>query len=125
VLIGDGESDEGQIWEAAMSAAKYRVSNLTVILDKNRYQQTGPVHEVMPSLDPIPDKWHAFGWYVREINGHSIEEILDAFKVVQSINEEPQIIIAHTLKGKGLSPLKQTMNRKHGEALTPAQLELL
>lgn len=125
VLIGDGESDEGQIWEAAMSAAKYQTSNLTVILDNNEFQQTGPVHEVMPSLEPIRDKWRAFGWHVREIDGHSLEEILDAYHAVQSIADRPQIIIAHTLKGKGLSPFEaDPVNRKHGEALTPEELEV-
>jgi transketolase len=125
VLIGDGESDEGQIWEAAMSAAKYQTSNLTVILDDNQFQQTGPVHEVMPSLEPIRDKWRAFGWYVREINGHSMVEILEAYLAVQSIIDKPQIIIAHTLKGKGLSPFEaDPVSRKHGEALTPEELEI-
>jgi transketolase len=123
VLIGDGESDEGQIWEAAMSAAKYRADNLTVILDNNQFQQTGPVHVVMPALEPIPDKWQAFGWHVREINGHLMEEILDAFHAVQSINNQPQIIIAHTLKGRGLSPFEaDDVNRKHGEALNLEEL---
>jgi transketolase len=124
VLIGDGEADEGQIWEAAMSAAKYQVNNLTVILDNNQFQQTGPVQEVMPSLEPIPDKWHAFGWHVMEINGHSMKEILDAFQAVKSIHDKPQMIIAHTLKGKGLSPFEaDPVNRKHGEALNSEELK--
>lgn len=125
VLIGDGEADEGQIWEAAMSAAKYRAGNLTVILDNNQFQQTGPVREVMPALEPIQDKWLAFGWHVREINGHAMEEILDNLQAIQNITDQPQIIIAHTLKGKGLSPFEaDDVNRKHGEALTPEELEI-
>jgi transketolase len=108
-----------------MSAAKYQTSNLTVILDDNQFQQTGPVHEVMPSLEPIRDKWRAFGWYVREINGHSMVEILEAYQAVQSIIDKPQIIIAHTLKGKGLSPFEaDPVSRKHGEALTPEELQI-
>jgi transketolase len=104
VLIGDGESDEGQIWEAAMAGAKYQVDNLTAILDYNQYQQTGPVTEVMPSLEPVVDKWEAFGWDVREIDGHDMKQIITALQEVFKVKEQPQMIIAHTLKGRGLSP---------------------
>jgi transketolase len=115
VLIGDGESDEGQIWEAAMGAAKYEVDNLTAILDYNKFQQTGPVSAVMPSLTPIGDKWEAFGWDVREINGHDMEQVLTALQDVRRVTGQPQIIIAHTLKGRGLSPFEEDdVNRKHG-----------
>jgi len=125
VLIGDGESDEGQIWEAAMAAAKYSVDNLTAILDLNRYQQTGPVDEVMPSLEPIADKWRAFGWHVLEIDGHDMGAILDAFGAARQVSCQPQIIIAHTRKGKGLSPFEgDDVNRKHGIALTPDEAEV-
>lgn len=124
VLIGDGESDEGQIWEAAMSAAKYKVDNLTAVLDYNRYQQTGSVNEVMPSLEPIADKWQAFGWDVREINGHDIQQVLTALQDVRRVTDQPQLIIAHTLKGRGLSPFeKDDVNRKHGEPLDEEELE--
>jgi transketolase len=122
VLIGDGESDEGQIWEAAMSAAKYQVDNMTVILDNNQFQQTGSVQVVMPSLEPIADKWKAFGWHVQEINGHNLAEISISFTQAQSIKGKPQIIIAHTLKGKGLSPFENDpVSRKHGVALKPEE----
>jgi transketolase len=125
VLIGDGESDEGQIWEAAMAAAKYRVDNLTAILDYNKYQQTGPVAEVMPSLAPVADKWQAFGWHVVEIDGHDMEAILWACNDVRQRRGRPQIIIAHTLKGKGLSPFEQDdTNRKHGVPLEPDEAEV-
>jgi len=125
VLIGDGESDEGQIWEATMAAAKYRVDNLTAILDYNKYQQTGPVAEVMPSLVPVADKWRAFGWYVVEIDGHDMGAILQAFDDVRRRPERPQIVIAHTLKGKGLSPFEQDeTNRKHGVPLEPDEADL-
>jgi len=121
VLIGDGESDEGQIWEAAMAAAKYRVDNLTAILDFNAYQQTGPVVQVMPALEPIVDKWQAFGWHVTEIDGHNLAEIMRALQTVKTITDQPQMIIAHTLKGKGLSSFEKGNTRKHGEPLTPEE----
>ena len=118
VLFGDGEADQGQIWEAGMAAAKYEVNNLTAILDYNKFQQTGPVDRVMPSLLPLVDKWRAFGWHVAEINGHSIEEILETLHAARQIQSKPQMIIAHTKKGKGLSPFEQDdVNRKHGEPL--------
>lgn len=125
VLIGDGESDEGQIWEAAMAAAKYRVDNLTAILDYNQYQQTGSVAEVMPSLAPVVDKWQAFGWYTVEIDGHDMEAVLGALDDVRRHPGRPQIIVAHTLKGKGLSPFEaDDTNRKHGVPLTPDEAEV-
>jgi transketolase len=120
VLIGDGESDEGQIWEAAMAGAKYGVSNLTAILDYNRYQQTGPVSEVMPSLEPIVAKWQAFGWHTLEIDGHDLQAILDAFAAARHVADRPQMIVAHTKKGKGLSPFeKDPTSHKHGVPLKP------
>lgn len=122
VLLGDGESDEGQVWEAAMAAAKYEVNNLTAILDYNKYQQTGPVSEVMPALAPVADKWRAFGWHVHEIDGHDLELIMEAFELARQVPGVPQLIIAHTLKGKGLSPFEQDdVNRKHGETLDDEQ----
>ena len=118
VLFGDGEADQGQIWEASMAAAKYEVDNLTAILDYNKFQQTGPVDSVMPALLPLVDKWRAFGWHVAETNGHNIEEILETLRAARLIESKPQMIIAHTKKGKGLSPFEQDdVNRKHGEPL--------
>jgi transketolase len=125
VMIGDGESDEGQIWEAAMGAAKYRLNNLTAILDYNRFQQTGPVSRVMPTLEPLVDKWSAFGWDVTEIDGHRFEEIQEALHATKRDAVQPQVIIAHTLKGRGLSPFqKDNVNRKHGVSLTPEEMEV-
>jgi transketolase len=125
VMIGDGESDEGQIWEAAMAAAKYGMANLTAILDNNMYQQTGPVQQVMPSLLPVPQKWSAFGWEVLEIDGHDFSQITDAFQRVRQVRDRPQMIIAHTDKGKGLSPFtKDTKVRKHGVALTEEEAKI-
>ncbi|MEZ4617569.1 MAG: transketolase [Caldilineaceae bacterium] len=118
VMIGDGESDEGQIWEAAMCAAKYNVGNLTAILDYNKFQQTAAVNKVMPSLAPVIDKWEAFGWYTREIDGHDMSQVMAALHAVSTVSQQPQLIVAHTRKGRGLAPFEENeTNRKHGEAL--------
>lgn len=124
VMIGDGEADEGQIWEATMSAAKYKLDNLTAILDYNKFQQTGPVKEVMPALQPYAEKWRAFGWHVEEIDGHDYNQILEAYQAVQRITDQPQMIIASTLKGRGLSPFEQDeTNRMHGKPLSREQVK--
>jgi transketolase len=125
VIIGDGESNQGQIWEAAMSAAKYRVNNLTAIYDHNKFQQTGPVDQVMPSITPIREKWAAFNWHVQEIDGHDIEQVLPALETARQVGDRPQVIIADTMKGKGLSPFEDDeVNRKHGVALEPEEAEI-
>lgn len=125
VMIGDGESDEGQIWEAAMAAAKFKTENLTAILDANQYQQTGSINDVMPTLEPIGDKWRSFGWRVTEINGHNMKEILDALRMAKNTPQQPQMIIARTLKGRGLSPFEQDdVNRKHGKTLDEAEMAI-
>jgi len=129
VMIGDGESDEGQVWEAAMAASKYGAANLTAILDYNGFQQTGPVRTVMPSLEPVRDKWISFGWDVSEINGHDVEETLAVFRALarggNMSGARPQIVIAHTMKGRGLSPFeKDDVNRKHGVPLSPEEAEV-
>jgi transketolase len=119
VLIGDGEANQGQIWEAAMAAAKYQTANLTAILDYNGFQQTGAVSEVMPTLAPLAEKWAAFGWHVAEVDGHAIPQILDTLTAVRAVTDQPQLIIAHTKKGRGLSPFEtHAVNRRHGEVLT-------
>lgn len=124
VMIGDGEADEGQIWEASMAAAKFELSNLTLFLDNNMYQQTGPVSEVMPPLMPFAEKWRSFGWHVEEINGHDMEEIVATLEKVQEVDGRPQVIVCHTKKGKGLSPFeKDDVNRKHGETLSEEEAE--
>lgn len=124
VMLGDGEADEGQVWEATMAAAKYNVHNLTAILDYNQFQQTGPVSEVMPSLMPFADKWAVFDWRVVEIDGHDMEAILDALTEVQQEKERPQIIVARTKKGKGLGVFEEdVVNRMHGQPLDEEQLD--
>ncbi|MDD5014595.1 MAG: transketolase [Atribacterota bacterium] len=102
VLIGDGESQEGQIWEAAMSAAKYKLDNLIVFTDYNRLQVDGFVKDVM-SIDPLKEKWEAFGWQVQEIDGNNIADIISAVENAKTIRNKPHMIICYTIKGKGVS----------------------
>jgi transketolase len=124
VMVGDGEMDEGQIWEGVMLAPKLNLDNLTVILDHNKYQQTGSINEVMPTLLPFLDKWQSFGWEVSEVEGHYMERILDSLQTVQTVTELPQFIVAHTSKGRGLSPfIEDPVNHKHGKALKPEAME--
>lgn len=101
-VIGDGESQEGQIWEAAMSAPRYRLDNLTVFLDNNGGQIDGPVAEVMP-IEPIEDKWRAFNWNVLRIDGHDFAQILGAIDQAKATSGRPTMIVADTVKGKGVS----------------------
>ena len=102
VLLGDGECQGGIVWEGMMTAAKYRLSNLTAILDYNDVQLDGPVHEIMP-LEPVIEKWRAFNWHVLEINGHNIRQVLEALDTAREIHAKPTVIVAHTTKGKGVS----------------------
>jgi transketolase len=100
-LLGDGEIQEGQVWEAAMSAAHYKLGNLTAFLDYNKLQIDGRVENIM-GIEPVKLKWEAFGWDVKEINGHRIEEIINACEETK-VSPKPSMIIAHTIKGKGVS----------------------
>ncbi len=101
-VLGDGEIQEGQIWEAAMTAAHYSLDNLTAILDRNRLQIDGRTREVM-SVEPLAAKWQAFGWHTAEVDGHSIPDLLAALKECEKIKGRPSMVIAHTTKGKGVS----------------------
>ena len=105
VIIGDGESMEGQIWESAMLAPKYNLDSLVAILDHNKMALSGPVSEIMP-LAPVVDKWKAFGWHVIEIDGHSVSEIIDALSKARKVKGKPTMIIAHTIKGKGMPEIE-------------------
>ena len=120
ILLGDGECQEGQVWEAAMTASHYRLDNVTVILDYNGLQIDGPVKDVM-NINPISNKWRAFGWYVIEINGHDFKEILGSFERVKKLKNKPSIIIAHTIKGKGVSFMENIVDF-HGKAPTKEQM---
>jgi transketolase len=107
VMLGDGECDEGSVWEAALCAARYRLGSLMAIVDYNKVQQSGHVEEIM-SLEPLADKWRAFGFEVREIDGHDLGQVVDAFDAFPWHKEKPSALIAHTVKGKGVSFAENT-----------------
>jgi transketolase len=118
VLLGDGELDEGQVWEAAMSAQKYKLDNLLAIVDQNGYQQTGPTAEVL-DLRPLAPRWEAFGWHAQELNGHDLAALLEAYDRARKTKGKPSVIIARTVKGHPLSAavLGKDPNH-HGKPLT-------
>lgn len=101
VIMGDGELDEGNIWEAAMFAGKYKLSQLIAFVDRNNIQIDGSTEDVMP-LEDLRGKWESFGWHVQEIDGHNIESIQDAIGMAKAIENKPSVIIAHTIAGKGV-----------------------
>jgi len=119
-LIGDGEIQEGQIWEAAMTASHYRLDNLCAIIDNNGLQIDGHCSDVM-AIEPIVEKWEAFGWYVIDIDGHDMEAIVDAFDEAESVTGRPTMVVARTVKGKGVSFFEGKVEY-HG--LAPTQEEL-
>lgn len=121
VITGDGELEEGQIWEAAMTSAHYKLDNLTVFVDNNHLQIDGKVSEVM-NPEPIADKFKAFGWNVIEINGHDFEEIFKAIDAAKSTKGMPTVIIANTVKGKGVSFMENQAGW-HGTAPNREQCE--
>jgi len=102
VLLGDGEIQEGQIWEAAMSAAHFHLDNLCALLDWNGLQINGPVEKIM-SIDPLKEKWEAFGWHTITIDGHDFNRILKALDEAETVRGRPTMILARTVKGKGIS----------------------
>jgi transketolase len=122
VVTGDGEVAEGQIWEAVMSAAKYRLDNLVLIVDQNGYQQTGATAEVL-DLRPLVPRLEAFGWYAQEINGHDLNEIMVAFDKVRQIKGKPSAIIARTIKGYPIHTLLTSDPNHHGKPLTKEEAE--
>ncbi len=105
-LLGDGELQEGQVWETAMCAAHFKLSNLTAIIDYNKLQSDDLNQNIM-GLEPLKEKFEAFGWHVMEINGHSFSEIEDAFNQALNETSKPSMIIAHTIKGKGVSYMEE------------------
>lgn len=122
VLLGDGECQEGQVWEAAMAAANYELDTLTAIVDFNRYQLDGAVEDIQ-SLQPFGDKWAAFGWNVIEIDGHDMPAVVDALHAAAAHRGQPTCIIATTVKGKGVSFMEHN-NEFHGKAPSSEQLEV-
>ncbi len=121
VMIGDGEMNCGQTWEAAMAAAHYKVDNLTVFVDANGLQLDGPTQQIM-ATEPIGFKWKSFGWHVIEIDGHNIKEIINAIKESKKIEGKPTVIIAQTIKGKGVSFMEGAVEF-HGKAPDDEQYE--
>lgn len=142
VLLGDGECQEGQIWEAAMAASHFRAGNLVAIVDYNKYQESGPIGREI-ALEPFVQKWQSFGWYVEEVDGHDIGALIEALTSVSQPlthpltrvthhtsrvkhgvrrSEQPSVILAHTVKGKGISFVEADYHW-HGKALSPQQAE--
>jgi transketolase len=142
VLLGDGECQEGQIWESAMAAAHFKAGNLIAIVDYNKYQESGPISREI-ALEPFVGKWQSFGWYVEEVDGHDIAALIESLESVSGpLNhplahvirhpsrikhgvrraDQPAVIIAHTVKGKGVSFVEADYHW-HGKALSPEQAE--
>jgi len=121
VLLSDGECDEGQTWEAALSAAQFKLDNLVAIVDFNKIQLSGWTRDIM-NLEPFAPKWQAFGWHTIEIDGHDFDQILAAFQKAEKVKAKPTIIIAQTVKGKGVSFMENTA-AFHGKAPSPEEAE--
>ncbi|MBI2906128.1 MAG: transketolase [Chloroflexi bacterium] len=122
VLLGDGECDEGQVWEAAMAAAHFKLDNLIAIVDRNELQLDGCTADIM-DLEPFAAKWRAFGWRVIEIDGHNIEQVIAALEEARSVEGQPAMIIAHTIKGKGVSFMEGNVDF-HGRAPNESELQI-
>ncbi len=120
VLLGDGELQEGQVWEAAMSSAHYGLDNICAIVDRNGLQIDGAVEDIM-NIEPLPDKWKGFGWNVITVDGHSFPSLRSAFRVARSVQGKPTVIIAKSLKGKGVSLFE---NKVHYHGVPPTDEEL-
>ena len=124
VVIGDGESNEGSIWEAALSAGKHRLSNLTVLVDYNKHQSYGSTFEVQ-DLEPIGDKWRSFGFDVAEVDGHSVDELQSTLGRLPFSTDRPAVIICHTVKGKGVSFVENNMDWHHKNKVTDDEIRAL
>ncbi len=120
VLLGDGELQEGSVWEAALCAPRFGLEHLIAIVDYNRFQAAGRVDDVIP-LEPLADKWRAFGWNVTEINGHDMAAIVNALDTLPA-SHGPTVIIAHTVKGKGVPGVEGT-GRAHYTMLSPEEVQ--
>ena len=121
VLLSDGECEEGQTWEAALSAAQFKLDNLTAIVDYNGIQLSGWTRDIM-NLEPFTSKWQAFGWHTIDIDGHDFDQILSACQGAEKIKDKPTVIVAHTIKGKGVSFMENNVTF-HGKAPTWAEAE--
>jgi len=120
-VLGDGELQEGSVWEAAMSAAHYKLDNLCAIVDYNKVQENGPTNQIK-NLEPLAEKWRSFGWHPIEVDGHDLEKLMDALDQAETIKGKPTVIIAHTVKGKGISFMEGQAGW-HGKAPNKEQLQ--
>ncbi len=120
-LLGDGEIQEGQIWEAAMFAGANKLNNLCAIIDANGFQNETSVVHTLP-IDPIAEKWKSFGWNTVEVDGHSFEELINAFKIAKKVQDKPSCIIANTIKGKGVTFMENN-NSWHGKKIDDKNLK--
>lgn len=120
-LLGDGELQEGSVWEAAMTAAHYKLDNVCAIVDYNKIQENGLVSDIK-NIEPLADKWRSFGWHVVEAHGHCFADLFKAFDEFGKVKDKPFVIIAHTVKGKGVSFMEGD-NKWHGKAPNDEQLE--
>lgn len=124
VVVGDGETNEGAIWEAAMCAGKHRLDNLTVIVDYNKNQSYGSTFEVQ-DLEPFADKWRCFGFGVTEVDGHNVNDLKTVFSKLPLENNKPSVVICHTIKGKGIKHLENNLNWHHKSKVTDEELKSL
>lgn len=121
VVLGDGECNEGSVWEAALSAAKHRLDNLVVIVDYNRMQSSGPTQEIFP-LEPFADKWKSFGLATKVLNGHAVDQLESAFKQAPLVPGQPTCFICLTIKGKGIDFAEQNLSWHHKSKITDQDL---
>lgn len=121
VIMSDGEMNEGQTWEAAAFASHHKIDQLTMIMDYNKFQLDGAVKDIL-CMEPMAEKWRSFGWDVQEIDGHNLKEIQTAVQKAQTVKEKPTVVIAHTIKGKGVSFMENN-NHYHGVAPTAEETE--
>ncbi|KHK00288.1 Transketolase, N-terminal section [Desulfovibrio sp. TomC] len=124
VLIGDGESNEGSVWEAALCAAKHRLDNFTIIIDYNKLQSYGPTQQVLP-LEPYAAKWEAFGFAVQEVDGHDIQALQEAFLALPLTPGKPSVVICHTVKGCGLPCMEHNLKWHHKSNVTEEEVQRL
>jgi len=124
VVLGDGECNEGSVWEAAMCAGKHRLANLAAVVDYNKHQAYGSTREVQ-DLEPLADKWRAFGFAVREVDGHDVHELREVFAALPLDANKPAAVIAHTIKGKGVAFAENNMKWHHKNKVTDREVETL
>ena len=122
VVTGDGEINEGSVWESAMSAFKHKLNNLSVLVDYNKLQSYGPVEEVL-KLEPLADKWQSFGFKVREVDGHDVQALKDLMDKLPFDSDSPNTIICHTIKGKGFPFAENNPEWHHKSRLTENELQ--